>query len=45
MGLRKTGRGKRGLDSSGSRQRPVAGPCEHGNEPSGSIKAGNFLTG
>jgi len=20
------------------------GPCEHGNEPSGSIKAGNFFT-
>jgi hypothetical protein len=22
----------------------VAGSCEHGNEPSGSIKCGNFLT-
>jgi hypothetical protein len=21
----------------------VAGPCEHGNEPSGSIKCGEFL--
>jgi hypothetical protein len=27
-----------GLDSSGSGQGPVAGCCEHGNEPSGSIK-------
>jgi len=25
------------LDSSGSRRGPVAGCCEHGNEPSGSI--------
>jgi hypothetical protein len=24
-----------GLDSSGSGQGPVAGSCEHGNEPSG----------
>jgi hypothetical protein len=22
---------------------PVAGSCEHGNEPSGSIKCGEFL--
>jgi hypothetical protein len=22
----------------------MVGSCEHGNEPSGSIKAGNFLT-
>jgi hypothetical protein len=22
---------------------PVAGPCEHGNEPSGSVKSGEFL--
>jgi hypothetical protein len=29
-----------GVDSSGSRQGPVAGSCEHGNEPSGSIKEG-----
>jgi hypothetical protein len=28
------------LDSSG----PVAASCEHGNEPLGSIKEGNFLT-
>jgi hypothetical protein len=27
-----------GLNRSGSEQRPVEGPCEHGNEPSGSIK-------
>jgi hypothetical protein len=24
-------------------KRPVAGCCEHGNEPSGSIKGGEFL--
>jgi hypothetical protein len=34
-----------GLDSPVSGQGAVAGRCEHGNEPSGSIKAGNFLTG
>jgi hypothetical protein len=27
-----------GLDASGSGQGPVVGCCEHGNEPSGSIK-------
>jgi hypothetical protein len=32
-----------GLDSSGSGQGPVTGPCKHGNEPSGSIKGGQFL--
>jgi hypothetical protein len=32
-----------GLDASGSGQRPVAGSCEHGNEPSVSIKEGEFL--
>jgi len=31
------------LDASHSGQGPVAGCCEHGNEPSSSIKAGNFL--
>jgi hypothetical protein len=31
-----------GLDSSGSG--PVAGSTEYGNEPSVSIKVGNFLT-
>jgi hypothetical protein len=33
-----------GLDSSGSEEGPVAVSCEHGNEPSSSIKAGNLLT-
>jgi hypothetical protein len=32
-----------GLDSSGSGQGPVASPCEHGNEPTGSIKNGEFV--
>jgi hypothetical protein len=32
------------LDSSGSGYEPVAGSCEQGNKPSGSIKGGNFLT-
>jgi len=27
----------------GSEYGPVAGCCEHGNEPSGSIKGGKFL--
>jgi len=31
-----------GLDASGSRLEPVTGCCEHGNEPSGSIKGGEF---
>jgi hypothetical protein len=31
------------LDSLGSGQGQVAGSCEHGNEPSGSIKCGEFL--
>jgi hypothetical protein len=31
------------LESSGAGKGPVAGPCEHGNEPSGSIKGGEFL--
>jgi hypothetical protein len=31
-----------GLDSSGSEQGPVAGSFEHGKEPSGSIKGGEF---
>jgi hypothetical protein len=34
---------KCGLDASGSRQGPVAGSCEHGSEPSGSIKGKEFL--
>jgi xanthine/uracil permease len=32
------------LDSTGSGQGPVVGSYEHGNENSGSKKAGNFLT-
>jgi hypothetical protein len=32
-----------GLDVSGSGYGPVAGSCEHGNEPSGSIKGWEFL--
>jgi len=43
MGLkRNTVRGC-GSDSSDSRQCPVAGSCEHGNEPSGSMKDGGFF--
>jgi hypothetical protein len=40
--LEKQGLGCR-LDSSGSGQGSVAGFCEHGNEPSGSTKCGEFL--
>ena len=32
-----------GLDPSGSAQGQVAGYCECGNEPFGSIKCGEFL--
>jgi hypothetical protein len=32
-----------GLDSSGSGHGPVVGFWEHDNEPSGSIKGGEFL--
>jgi hypothetical protein len=32
-----------GLDRSGSEYKEVAGCCECGNEPSGSIKCGEFL--
>jgi hypothetical protein len=32
-----------GLDRTGSGQRQVAGTCKCGNEPSGSIKCGEFL--
>jgi hypothetical protein len=35
------GRGR--LDVPGSGQGPVAGCCEHGNEPSVSMKGGKFL--
>jgi hypothetical protein len=32
-----------GLDASASGLGPVAGCCEHGNEPSGSIRGEEFL--
>jgi hypothetical protein len=32
-----------GVDSSGSEYGPVASCCEHGNEPAGYIKGGEFL--
>jgi hypothetical protein len=35
--------GRCGLDVSNLRQGPVAGSCEHGNEPLGSIEGGEFL--
>jgi hypothetical protein len=35
--------GRCGLDASGSGQEPAVGSCEHGDEPSGSIKGGEFL--
>jgi hypothetical protein len=40
----KVGLGKSVLDSSGSGYVSVAGSCEDGNKPSGSIKGGNFFT-
>jgi hypothetical protein len=36
--------GSCGLDASDAGSRPVAGFCEHGNEPSGSKNGGNFLS-
>ena len=42
MDLEEVGWGK-GLDSAGSEYGQVAGTCKHGNEPSGSIKCGEFL--
>jgi len=42
MDLRELG-GSCGLDASGSGYGPVEGCCEHGNEPSGSIKGVEFL--
>jgi hypothetical protein len=32
-----------GLDSTASGQGPVAGSCEHDNEPSGSIEGGDLV--
>jgi hypothetical protein len=40
--LQKQGVGSE-LDSCGAGQGPVVGPCEHGNEHSGSKKDGEFL--
>jgi hypothetical protein len=39
MDLKEVGCGR---DLSGSGQRQVAGSCECGNEPSGSVKCGEF---
>ena len=39
----RNGIGEHGLDWSGSRYEKVAGTCKCGNEPSGSIKYGEFL--
>jgi hypothetical protein len=39
MDIKETG----GLDLSSSGQGPLAGCCEHGNEPSGSIKDEEFV--
>ena len=36
--------GRFGMDSSGLRYGPVAGCCEHGNEPSGSTKTAIFMS-
>jgi hypothetical protein len=35
--------GRCGLGASGSGYGPATGSCEHGNEPSSSIKGGEFL--
>jgi hypothetical protein len=35
--------GRYGLDVSVTEQWPVAGSCEHKNEPSGSTEGGEFL--
>jgi hypothetical protein len=42
MDLREVGWGH-GVDRSGLREGQVAGSCECGNEPSGSIKCGEFF--
>ena len=42
MDLREIGWGH-GFDRSGAGQKQVAGCCECGNEPSGTIKRGEFL--
>jgi hypothetical protein len=33
-----------GLYACGSLKGPVTGPCEHGNEPTGSIIGGEFFS-
>jgi hypothetical protein len=43
MDLRKNRNWGCGLESPGLRQGRMAGYCEHDNEPSGSIKSGEFL--
>jgi len=43
MDLQEIGCGGYGLDRAGSGYGQVAGTCECGNEPSGSIKCGEFL--
>ena len=43
MDLQEVGCGEYGLARAGSGQGQVAGTCECGNEPSGSIKCGKFL--
>jgi hypothetical protein len=42
MDLREIRREGRAMDSSDPGQRQVSGSCEHGNEPSGLIKCGEF---
>ena len=43
MDLQEVGCGGYGLDQAGSGKGQVAGTCECGNEPSGSMKCGEFL--
>jgi hypothetical protein len=43
MDVRNVRGGRCGVDASGSGWNPVTGCCEHGNEPSVSIKGGEFL--
>ena len=43
MDIQEVGCGGCGLDRAGSGQKQVAGTCYCGNEPSGSIKCGEFL--
>ena len=43
MDLQEVGCGVYGLDRASSGYEQMAGTCEYGNEPSGSIKCGEFL--